>query len=193
MLSATDFDSALWRPTALEGALSTDEPGLVVSEKAAGDLGVSIGEDVRVRLPRREGLTGYSYFETDLPVLAIHPNPYRFVAFIDRRWAGVMNLEGVVNVVQVIPAAGSSPADVQRELFGTEGVASVEPVAVLAQAIRDRLGETLGIFDVIQAVVLLLALLIAFNSTAINMDERARENATMFAFGLRVRAVMVSR
>ncbi len=32
--------------------------------------------------------------------------------------------------------------------------------------------------------MLLLALLIAFNSTAINMDERARENATMFAFGL---------
>ncbi len=38
--------------------------------------------------------------------------------------------------------------------------------------------------DVIEGAVLLLALCIAFNSTAINMDERARENATMFAYGL---------
>ena len=33
--------------------------------------------------------------------------------------------------------------------------------------------------------MLLLALLIAFNTASINADERAREEATMFAFGLR--------
>jgi putative ABC transport system permease protein len=38
-------------------------------------------------------------------------------------------------------------------------------------------------------VVMLLALLITFNSTSINVDERAREIATMFAFGLPVRTV----
>ena len=42
----------------------------------------------------------------------------------------------------------------------------------------------------LQGAVLLLALLIAFNSTAVSMDERARENATMFAFGLPVRRVL---
>ena len=41
------------------------------------------------------------------------------------------------------------------------------------------------------AAVLLLALLIAFNSTSINMDERARENATMFAYGLPVGRVLL--
>ena len=38
--------------------------------------------------------------------------------------------------------------------------------------------------------MLLLALLIAFNSASINMDERAREHATMFAFGVPVRTVL---
>jgi putative ABC transport system permease protein len=37
---------------------------------------------------------------------------------------------------------------------------------------------------------MLLALLIAFNSTSINADERVREHATMFAFGLPVRSVL---
>jgi putative ABC transport system permease protein len=32
--------------------------------------------------------------------------------------------------------------------------------------------------------------LIAFNSTAINADERAREHATMFAYGVPVRTVL---
>ena len=59
-----------------------------------------------------------------------------------------------------------------------------------SEAFRERIEEVLGVFTVIQVAVLLLALLIAFNSTAINMDERARENATMFAFGLPTWRVM---
>ncbi len=189
LLSAVDFESHLWRPTAIAGTLRTDEPGLVIAEKAARDLGLHVGDTVTLRHPKREGL-GYSFVETDLPILAIHPNPYRFIVFLDRRWTGLMNLDGIANVVQVVPARGSSVEDVQRGLFGTDGVASVEPVSAAADAIRDRIGDALGIFNVIEGAVLVLALLIAFNSTAINMDEHARENATMFAFGLRVRAVL---
>ena len=37
---------------------------------------------------------------------------------------------------------------------------------------------------------MLIAVLIAFNSASINMDERTREHATMFAFGLPVGTVL---
>ena len=47
--------------------------------------------------------------------------------------------------------------------------------------------DFLGIIRVTELFALLLALLIAFNSTSINADERARENATMMAFGIRAR------
>ena len=40
------------------------------------------------------------------------------------------------------------------------------------------------------AVVAALALLIAYNTASIGMDERRREHATMFAYGVRVRAVL---
>jgi putative ABC transport system permease protein len=38
--------------------------------------------------------------------------------------------------------------------------------------------------------VLLLALLIAYNAAGINVDERAREYATMFAYGVEPRTVL---
>ena len=191
LVSAVDFESDLWVPTAQDGALRTDEPGLVISAKAADDLDLAVDDSVVLRHPRREGVAGYGFVESELPVLAIHPNPYRFLAYVDIGAAGTLfDLEGITNTVQVAPAAGVSVDEVQRGLFGSPQVASVEPVSASSEAIREQIEEVLGIFTVIQAAVLLLALLIAFNSTAINMDERARENATMFAFGLTTGRVM---
>ena len=104
-------------------------------------------------------------------------------------------MEGITNTVRVSPAPGVTPEEVQQGLFGEPGVVAVEPVTPrVTPSGADR--EFVSIFSVIEGAVLLLALLIAFNSTAINMDERARENATMFAYGLpagRVLMVSVSR
>ena len=184
LISVLDFRSSLWRPTAAQGALTIDEPGVVLARKAADDLGLDVGDTVVLRHPRRSGLADYQLVESELPVLAIHPNPYRFLLYMDIRQAGLFDLDGVTNTVRVRPAAGVTPEEVQRGLFDQPGVVAVERVTSSADAIREQIEEFVSIFAVIEGAVLLLALLIAFNSTSINMDERARENATMFAFGL---------
>jgi len=191
LLSTVDLQSPVWHPTATSGALDVDRPGLVLAEKAASDLDVGVGDTVTLRHPRRQGLTGYRLVETELPVLATHPNPYRFLAYVDDRWADLFRLEGITNTIRVVPAPGRTEEEVQRALFGEPGVVSIEPVSSATDSIRKRMDEMLDVFTVVEAAVLLLALLIAFNSTAINMDERARENATMFAFGLPVRRVLL--
>ncbi len=193
LLSVRDLQADLWRPTAVAGDLDTPGPGIVLARKAAADLGVGVGDEVVVRHPRREGLTGYRLVDTTLPVIALHPNPYRFLAFVDLDHADLFALEGITNTIRVDPAPGVGQEEVQRGLFGEPGVVAVEPVTAAADSIRERIEEFVGVFDVIEGAVLLLALLIAFNSTAINMDERARENATMFAYGLPAgRVVLVS-
>jgi putative ABC transport system permease protein len=189
LLTAVDFGSEIWHPTAKEGRLRRDVPGLVLAEKAAADVGVGVGDTVVLRHPLREGV-GATLVESELPVVALHPNPFRAFAFVDVGQTGFMNLEGIANSLDVVPAPGVSVEEVQRELFGRPAVATVEPVEAAADALRDQLEEFLSFFAILQAGVLLLALLIAFNSTAINMDERAREHATMFAFGLPVRSVL---
>jgi putative ABC transport system permease protein len=104
--------------------------------------------------------------------------------------ADLMALEGITNAVNVMPVAGVSATDVQQELFELEAVASVQSVTAVTEAVRDAFDQMLGIIQVMVVAVLLLALLIAFNTAAINLDARSREHATMFAFGVRVRTAI---
>lgn len=188
-VSLLDLRSGSWRPSVLAGSLDRPEPGVVISEKAANDLGVGVGDVITLRHPRRDGL-GYSFVESPLPVLAIHGNPYRFIVYMDLSHAGLFALEGIVNTVSVTPEPGVTSDQLKRELFGRPGVAAVESVRDIAENIRQAIEEFLGFLYVVQFAILLLAVLIAFNSTSISADERRREHATMFAFGLPLRTVM---
>jgi putative ABC transport system permease protein len=125
-----------------------------------------------------------------MPVLGLNPLPLRAAAFMDRSSASLLGLEGATNTVIAEPGPGVAPEDVQRALFGRTAVASVQRVTAYTDTIRDELEQVLGVLTVVELAVLLLALLIAFNSASINADERVREEATMFAFGVRVRTVL---
>lgn len=191
VLSLVDLEAGMARPGLREGTLDPDRPGVVLAEKAARDLDVGVGDEIVLRHPFREGV-GYRWVESPVRVEAIHAIPYRFVTYMDLRDAGMMNLAGIYNTFSVTPDTGVSVDDVQRTLFEVPGVASVQPVETFAKTIRDTVNEFLDILDVVRAAVLLLALLIAFNTSAINTDERAREHATMFAFGVPMRTVIGS-
>ena len=190
LLDVVDLRGGVWKPTATEGSLESAEPALVLSRKAAEDLGVGVGDAVQLRHPQREGL-GYTWVTSELRVGAIHPNPYRFFAYLDVRHRGLMNLTGIVNQVDIEPAPGTDPTTLRRALFALDGVGSVTPVSESINAIRVTMDEFLGILQIVVWAVLLLAVLIAFNSSSISADERAREHATMFAFGLPTRTVLL--
>lgn len=184
-----DMADAVWTPSVSAGSLTGSEPALILSAVAAESLGADVGDVVQFRHPRREGL-GYRWVTTELPVAAIHPNPYRFAAYMDIRHASLMGLEGIVNQIDVDPAPGVDLIDLQRRLFSVEGVGSATPATEAVTAIRETMDEFLGIMEVVVWVVLVLAVMIAFNSSSISADERRREHATMFAFGLPMRTVL---
>ncbi len=189
MLEAIDLESDVWAPTLMRGGLADDRSGIVLAQKAADDLGVSVGETVVLRHPVRTA-DGFTVAETPVVVTAIHPGPFRFNAYIDRSQLGSFGVPGVANAVYLLPAPGATPDDVQRELFTVPGVSSAQPVAVSTQVVEDSLKDFTGVFQVLEGFILLLALLIAYNATSINADERARERATLFAFGLAPRRVV---
>jgi putative ABC transport system permease protein len=96
----------------------------------------------------------------------------------------------LTNLLRVEPAEGVGDDAIRTNLFEMEGVSSVQSVGAVADSIRDLLNEFVVVLRVVEGAMLLIALLIAFNSSSINMDERTREHATMFAFGVPVRRVM---
>jgi putative ABC transport system permease protein len=190
-LQFLNMDGAIWQPSLIEGRRDRAAPGIYLSELAAKDLGVGPGATVTLRHPRVDPGGGVTETETPLEVLGVHPHPFRFIAYIDINHADLLGPTGYTNFVQVQPAPGVSPSEVKRALFGLPGVSSIQRDADVATAFHDLLNQFVVILRVVEGAMLLIAALIAFNASSINTDERAREHATMFAFGVPVRRVVL--
>ncbi|HET9444457.1 MAG TPA: FtsX-like permease family protein, partial [Acidimicrobiales bacterium] len=187
VIEVLDLASRVWAPTVVRG--SRDAPGVLLSEKAAADLGVGPGDEVTLEHPARtEG--GLAMVQAPVAVAGVHPSPFRFNVYLDRSQLARFGAVGAANQLYVLPAPGHDADDVQRELFGLPGVASAQPVAASSQVVRDSLQDFTAIFQALQLFVLLLVVLMAYNASSINADERARERATLFAFGLPLRRVL---
>ncbi len=189
-LRFVDFASGVWRPTAVDGELAVGSPGIVLARKAAEDLGVGPGDQVALTHPVRTSAASLALETSTIEVLAVHPHPLRFNAYMDIRQAGMVGLEGLANVISGAPAPGATVSSVKRALFGVPAVATVQGVAETSEMTSEVFEQFADVFRVIQVFVLGLALLIAFNTANINADERARDHATMFAFGVPVRRVL---
>lgn len=177
---------ARWQPTLAEGRR---DGGLLLAEEAAADLGVGVGDTVTVEHPQATS-TGLRTVRTPMTVVGLHPNPMRVFAYLDPAVADAFGLTGTANMMSVTAADGYRADDVRRALLGVPHVASAQTPRAAVDGMRATLDEFVGILDVAALITLLLALLIAFNTTSIAVDERSREHATMLAFGLPVRTVM---
>ena len=187
-----DFGSAVWTPTATEGALSRGSPGIVLADKAARDFGVGVGDDVIVTHPALvDG--AFTYSTRTVGVAAIHPHPLRLNAYMDLSQVSTWGFGGLANIVTGVPADGSSLNDVKRALFGSgTGVALVQGLNETFQSLEDSLEQSSSVFVITRIFVIFLVMLIAFNTANINVDERSRDHATMFAYGIPVRRVIAN-
>jgi len=182
-LTLADPRSRLWTPATTDGRFGGRGGGLVIAQLAAQDLGVRVGDRLRVRHPRRTA-DGFDLVETRLRVAGIHASPLRTGAYLPTTAAARLGLGGLVNEAVVVPAAGSSHERVERALFGRPGVAAVEPVRAATDGMRRTIDSFLGAIRITVLITLALAVMIAFNSTSVSIDERVREHATMQAYGL---------
>ena len=184
VVRVVDLGSPVWTPTLVDDTGAAD--GIVLSEKAAADLGVEPGDSVELRHPVLR--SGELRLETSaFEVRALHPDPWRIFAYLDAGAARRFGLAGWANQVVVVPAGDVD--QLRRSLFRVPGVTAVESAASFATVLDQALEQFTGILRVIEVAAVALALLIAFNSASITADERTREHATMFAFGVPPRTV----
>lgn len=193
-LILSDPETAIWTPRMTVGtvpaASNRSEPlQIAISEVAAEQLGVTVGDTVAVTYPRRSG-TETEDVDGEAIITGIHAIPLRTLAYGNLGSASVFGIRGYTNSVTVVPAAGETVASVKDALFGKAGVVSVQPVGTTAEIFRDLVNQYLSMLAIVQATALALAALIAFNSATIALDERSREHATMFAFGTRLRTAL---
>ena len=175
-----------WVPTLVRGSL---DGGIVLSEKAAADLQVDVGDKVALQHPVAAS-GGLQNTETVVRVSGIQPNPLRMFSYMGPKSARMFRLDGITNVLTVHPAPGFTSEQVRRALLSIPEVASAESAKGVTAGMRTSLDQYVGILQFAALITLLLAFLIAFNTSSISLDERRREHATMLAFGLPVRSVV---
>ncbi len=191
LIEALPLDNTLWTPTVIKGQYPghSDIPDLLMSKNAAADLGIGIGDTFILEHPQREGVLSYRLAQTKVRVAGYHGDQWRTFVYLDAHQADLFGLAGMANIVEVNPQTGISEREAKNQLFSYGGVASVIAARETIEAAEGVLREVVRFLSAVQIGVLALAFLIAFNSTNINMNERAREIATMFAFGLPPRTV----
>ena len=185
-----DPAARLWRPALVAGTFPRGSTGIVLSEKAARDLGIGVGDPVVLRHPLRTGATVFRTAETRLRVAGLHRNPSRPLAYMGAGGASLLGLQGAANAIALVPTPESSPAEVERDLARLRGVVSSALVTETIDALDRTVDSFVGIIRVAELGAFVLTVLIAFNATSISAEERRRDHATMFAFGLPVRSVL---
>jgi putative ABC transport system permease protein len=193
LISIIDFDNEVWTPTVdsvLRTGSTTELPGIVLARKAASDLGVETGDLVQVRHPAIGPDGGLTMSDSLVEVIGTHPSPLRSTAYLGTTDAARFGVPPVVNRLDILPAVGVTADQLRRAMFAVAGVASAQSVEVLTSVFDEALAQFVSFLVLTALAVTVMALLIAFNSTSISVDERTREHATLFAFGLPVRSVV---
>ncbi|MFN0028749.1 MAG: ABC transporter permease [Acidimicrobiales bacterium] len=178
-----------WAPNVDRGRLPG--PGeVLLAAKALVDLDVELGDTVWLRHARFSPDGGAEMVVSSFRVAGTHANPLRALVYVTASVRAAFGMDGLVNQVRLEPAQGTTPAQLERAVFGQPGVRTARSVAATAQQVRDGIDQYLALLRIVELIPLLLALLVGFNASVIGAEEARRDHATMFAFGVTPRRVL---
>jgi putative ABC transport system permease protein len=192
MLDILNLRDNAWKPALSGGRLPSGPSEIMLSERAAADLGIKPGDHLLLRHPKRVTETAVTMEVTQVTLAGTHSSPMRPTAYMDVSGQSLVGMDGLANRATVVPAAGANASALRRTLFELPGVVSVQPIDSVVRAMKDLMGQLSEVLSLVSIVALLLAVLVAYNSATISQDERTREVATMLAFGMPARKVMAS-
>lgn len=188
LLTVNADRGAVWRPRMQEGRAPRGATEVALAPKAVDDLDAGLGDHVTLALAGRTAAGLPVARRLRLRITGLTADPFRVFAYADVPLATRLGLAGTTNALSVMPAPGAGAGRVQRALAANAIVATTRPVTADNDALTDTIDQFKGIIQVAAAAALVLAVLMAFNLAAISLEERRREYATMFAYGLPARS-----
>lgn len=187
LLSIAPTSGGIWQPTYEEGRPPQGANEIALAPKAADDVGVKVGDQVTVRAAGRSPDGKTTELVLPMTVSGLTGDPFRVYSFASPALAEKAGLAGATNALSVLPEPGADQGDVQRALAANPIVVTTRPVTADAEALADQIEQFNGIIRIAAFAAFMLALLMAFNLASIALEERRREFATMFAYGMPVR------
>ncbi|MFX0084370.1 MAG: FtsX-like permease family protein [Candidatus Hodarchaeota archaeon] len=187
-LRCFDMSNPIWSPvTSNDLTVENLSSGIIISKETARDLKVKLGDQIILEHPYRESSIHYSKRNTSFDIIGIQNSEIRFWVFLDIINIPIFNFTNFANSIMIIPREGVTETTIQTEFFPLPGYNGIQSITKMVTVYEELIEMFKSIFDILQYIVLVLALLIVYNTTSVNIDERTRELATMGAFGTPIR------
>lgn len=156
--------------------LNMEPNGIIIDEKMAEILDVGVGSMVTLRNEDEEEFTGV--------ISDITENYVNHYAYMTRKCLKSMTGEWpVYNSVLIHLSEEAREEEVARELIAMEGVISYNRIDQMRTRFENSIRSINVIIVIIIAAAAILAFLVLFNLTNINVTERIRELATLKVLG----------
>lgn len=172
-------------------AISLDDHSAVFAEKLADQLGVKPGDTVTLYETDAVGNAVGDGFTVKVGAIAEHyVSPP--VIMTPAYYRQVFGEEPAYNTTLAVEASGADAAETDRvtaELQKVPGVTTVSSVDDAIDYYRNALGSVNAVVVVLIVAAALLALVVMYNLTNINIGERVREIATLKVLGFTPREV----
>ena len=156
--------------------LDKGREGIVIDEKMAEILNVNVGDEVK--------MTDTDEKEYHAVVSEITENFVNHYAYTTRScWKGIVNEWPLYNTLLIQLAEDADEEKTAAKLVGMEGVVSYNRIDQMRTRFESSVRSINAIIVIIIAAAALLAFLVLFNLTNINVTERIRELATLKVLG----------
>lgn len=161
-------------------SIKLDDTGIVLTEKLAKSMGVSIGDSVRV--------LDTTNVEKNIPVIGITEqyifhHAYMTQAAFESYFHYTVDQN--VLLIRLNDSAKAEITDLLAEIENTDGASSVKYFGDSAESFEDQVTALNSIVILIIVCAALLAFVVLYNLININVSERVREIATIRVLGFK--------
>ena len=156
--------------------LNMEPDGIIIDEKMAEILKAEVGSEVTLRNADEEEFTAV--------ISDITENYVNHYAYLTRKcWKKITGDWPLYNTILIHLSEGAQEEDTARKLIALDGVVSYNRIDQMRTRFENSIRSINVIIVIIIAAAAILAFLVLFNLTNINVTERIRELATLKVLG----------
>lgn len=172
-----DYITIRERGETVEELELTDE-GVIITEKYAKLLGVSVGDSIFVRLSEADA------YPKEVKVTGITENYiFNYIYMTPTLYQSLYNVSGELNVLLLKLEDGANTSDVSSRLLQITGINSVTMNTDEVAQLNTVINSLYFIVVIMIIAAAILAFVVLYNLNNINISERRRELATLKLLG----------
>ena len=158
--------------------LELSDEGVIITEKYAKLLGVSVGDSIYVRLSESDA------YPKEMKVVGITENYiFNYIYMTPRLYQSLYNVSAETNVLLIKMEDAANTEDISSRLLKISGVNSVTMNADELQELNTVINSLYFIVILMIVAAAILAFVVLYNLNNINISERHRELATLKLLG----------